>query len=90
MAFVLNKERIAERLVNSYPDAIVYDERFILDFEETVSNFAERVVDSMSIYQMSMIFGRYFNTVKDCEDFLLSNIDTIYEYCDAYLDKMRK
>lgn len=80
-----NKERAASKIVHTYPDAIV-ETGGVLDYEETLSNFAECIWRDFDTERQQYHFNTQFGSMEDCERWLRDNIDCLYEVCQGFLD----
>lgn len=79
------KDNLVRRLIGSYPDEIaVYDDGE-LDYESTVYNFAGKIINSIDNGHQMSIFGRMFETVDDCYDYIMINVSELREGLEKYL-----
>ena len=77
----------AVRLVNTCTDSIVTDGDGELDFEETLYNFAQNIVDEMSEYKQKSLFGCVFHDYDDCYSYLSKNVPMLrYELEKIFLN----
>lgn len=79
---------IAKRLITSYPNCIVvFDEdNNIIDFEETVYNFAERIIENFDDKRQTYYFGQPFLSLEDCVTYLKNNVQNLYEACQEFVE----
>lgn len=78
---MVDVNKICERLINTYPDSIVYDEDNGLDFEETVTNFASHIVNDFDFKRQKYYFGYTFENEDQCYKWIMNYLLPLYEMC---------
>jgi hypothetical protein len=81
----VNKEVIVNKLIYTYPDAIENDNG-ILNFDETISNFAECIWRDFDTERQNYHFNTQFASQEDCERWLKDNLDCIYDICQEFIN----
>lgn len=81
----IDKVKVAERLVHTYPDAVSEIDGAV-DYDETLSNFAECVWRDFDTERQQYHFNEQFGSMEDCERWLRDNIDCLYEICQDFVN----
>jgi hypothetical protein len=71
------QENLVKRLINTYTDCVVTDYEGELDFEETIFNFANRIINDMKDTQQKSVFGKVFESCEECYDYLENNVPSL-------------
>lgn len=84
---VIDKHSLCENLINSYPDSIIEEDGQI-DFEETVYNFAENVMNDLKEFKSrKKFFGCDFANVDECYRWMLNELGDLYEMCYNFINE---
>lgn len=81
----VDKRKIVQKLMHTYPDSIVH-ENCILNFDETVSNFAHCVWRDFDPERQHYHFNTLFASEEDCERWMICNLDNLYEDCQNFIN----
>lgn len=81
----LNKDNVTDKLIHTYPNAIAESDG-ILDYDETISNFAECIWRDFDTERQQYHFNTQFGSLEDCERWLRDNIDCLYETCQNFIN----
>lgn len=81
-------DNLVKRLIGSYPDAIVTDVDGELDYDETIYNMSNCIIDSMEESQQISVFGKVFETCEDCYDHLNIHAFALREGLENYLHEI--
>lgn len=82
----IDKNKVVKKLIYSYPDAVVSEDG-VLDFDETVANFAYCIWRDFDVERQQYHFNTMFASEEDCTRWLIANFDNIYEDCQDFIDK---
>ena len=82
----IDRTNISERLINSYPDSIIITSDGDLDFENTLYNFANNIIENLSERKMQIFFNRTFDNVDDVYDYLLNNVSELRESLEQQIN----
>lgn len=69
-------EDLTKILICNYPDDIVYEDDE-LDFESTIFNFAQRIVEDMPINKQKKIFGQEYKDPEEMYSYLITHINDL-------------
>ncbi len=84
---VVDKHALCEKLINSYPDSIVEEDGQI-DFENTVYNFADNVMNDLKEFKSrKKFFGCDFANVDECYRWILNELGELYEMCFNFINE---
>lgn len=84
---VIDKHALCENLINSYPDSIVEEDGQI-DFEETVYNFADNIMNDLKEFKSrKKFFGCDFANVDECYRWMLNELGDLYEMCYNFINE---
>lgn len=75
---------LAKKLVNTYPDSIEIDDFGNLDYDNTVYNFACQILNNFDMNRQKYNFGTTFDGPEDCESWIRTHLQDLYELCDSY------
>ena len=78
-------DNLIRRLIGSYPNAIVTDDDGELDYEETVYNMSNCIVDTMEESQQMSVFGKVFYDYSDCYDHIMIHVPGLRDGLEIYL-----
>lgn len=78
-------ENLVKRLINTYVECIEKTEDGDLEFEGTIYNFAQRIVDTMEKSQQKSVFGATFDSYDECYDFLELYVPSLRDELEKYL-----
>ncbi len=81
-------DNLVKRLIGSYPNAIVTDDYGELDYEETIYNMSNCIVDSMEESQQISVFGKTFRTYEECYDHLNIHAFALRDGLENYLHEI--
>lgn len=80
----ISYEKLALKLCNTYPDAIMYDNENDLNLEETTYNFAECVIRDFDYNRQKYNFGTTFSNINECDLWIQTHLGAyIYEIADS-------
>lgn len=83
---MVNKKKLCEKLINTYTDSIIVDDNGELDFEETVYNFAENIINDIKDFRsQKYYFGGTFENVDDCYRWLITELSDLYDMCYKFI-----
>jgi hypothetical protein len=83
---VIDKHSLCEKLINSYPDSIIEEDGEI-DFENTVYNFADNVMNDLKEFKSrKKFFGCDFANVDECYRWILNELGELYEMCFNFIN----
>jgi hypothetical protein len=80
------KDNLVKRLINTYTDEIIIEDGE-LDFENTVYNFAVKIVDEIDPSQQKSMLGYVFDDYEECYSFLENNLPTLRHELEIFTDK---
>ena len=80
------QENLVKRLINTYTDCIVTDYEGELDFEETIFNFSNRIINDMKSTQQKSVFGNVFESCEECYDYLENKIPSLRHYLELFVN----
>ena len=80
------QENLVKRLINTYADCIVTNYEGELDFEETIFNFSNRIINDMKSTQQKSVFGKVFESCEECYDYLENKIPSLRHYLELFVN----
>ena len=80
------QENLVNRLINTYTDCIVTDYEGELDFEETIFNFSNRIINDMKSTQQKSVFGKVFESCEECYDYLENKIPSLRHSLELFVN----
>ena len=80
------QENLVKRLINTYTDCIVTNYEGELDFEETIFNFANRIINDMKSTQQKSVFGNVFESCEECYDHLENKIASLRHSLELFVN----
>lgn len=80
------QENLVKRLINTYTDCIVTDYEGELDFEETIFNFSNRIINDMKYTQQKSVFGKVFESCEECYDYLENKIPSLRHSLELFVN----
>ena len=80
------QENLVKRLINTYTDCIVTNYEGELDFEETIFNFSNRIINDMKSTQQKSVFGKAFESCEACYDYLENKIPSLRHYLELFVN----
>ena len=80
------QENLVKRLINTYTDCIVTNYAGELDFEETIFNFSNRIINDMKSTQQKSVFGKVFESCEECYDYLENKIPSLRHYLELFVN----
>jgi hypothetical protein len=86
----LRKSTMIRKLIQSFPSAIVANQTvggYVLDYDETLANFAERVIDTMAKNQIKNAFGDPWETEEEFVHFMETQLDGLREACEEWVSE---
>ena len=80
------KENLVKRLINTYTESVVTDYEGELDFEETIFNFANCIINDMKSTQQKSVFGKVFESCEECYDYLENNVPSLRHSLELFVN----
>ena len=80
------QENLVKRLINTYTECVVTDDEGELDFEETIFNFANRIINDMKDTQQKSVFGKVFENCEECYDYLKNNVPSLRHSLELFVN----
>lgn len=80
-------DNLVKRLIGSYPDAIVVNDDGYLDYEETIFNMSNCIMDTMEESQQISVFGKAFEDEMECYDHIIIHTVGLREGLEMYLQE---
>lgn len=80
-------DNLVKRLICSYPNAIAVNDDGYLDFEETVYNMSNCIMDTMEESQQISVFGKAFDDESECYDHIMVHTVGLREGLEIYLQE---
>ena len=80
------QENLVKRLINTYTECVVIDYEGELDFEETIFNFANRIINDMKDTQQKSVFGKVFENCEECYDYLENNVPSLRHSLELFVN----
>ena len=80
------QENLVKRLINTYTECVVTDDEGELDFEETIFNFANRIINDMKDTQQKSVFGKVFGSCEECYDYLENNVPSLRHSLELFVN----
>lgn len=86
----MKDEELISKLIHTYPNSIVYDyDSFghaVLNFPETVDNFAENIINDFDFNRQKYHFKVTFENKDDCIRYISTHFVSLYEMCQDWIN----
>ena len=87
----LNERDIVYKLILTYPNSISievgYGDSARLNFVETVSSFADHIINDFTESEQKRYFGACFKDADECERYLTNYMHSLNEMCQGWIDE---